>query len=203
MKDFWDDRYRDAVFAYGEEPNAFFKERIGLLPVGNLLLPAEGEGRNAVYAAGLGWNVQAFDQSAEGQKKAFHLAAQKGVSIKYEVGEFSELAYKPDSFDAIALIFAHFPPGKRRDYHRQVVPYLRGGGTLIIEGFSKAHLRYVEENPAVGGPKNEAMLFSEEELRADFFDFDVSLLECREIDLDEGVFHKGSGSVVRFVGRKQ
>ena len=51
MKDFWNDRYGRAEYAYGKNPNVFFKEQLDLLPPGKILLPAEGEGRNAVYAA--------------------------------------------------------------------------------------------------------------------------------------------------------
>lgn len=46
--------------AYGTEPNAFFKAQLDQLTPGRLLLPAEGEGRNAVYAAKKGWEVAAF-----------------------------------------------------------------------------------------------------------------------------------------------
>ena len=52
MKEIWDKRYSTAVYAYGEEPNAFFKEKLDSQNLeGSILLPAEGEGRNAVYAA--------------------------------------------------------------------------------------------------------------------------------------------------------
>jgi hypothetical protein len=36
---------------YGTTPNEFFKQQLDLLEPGNILLPADGEGRNAVYAA--------------------------------------------------------------------------------------------------------------------------------------------------------
>ena len=70
MKDFWNQRYAADEYAYGTAPNAFFKAVLDPLPPGRILLPAEGEGRNAVYAAKLGWEVVAFDQSEGGQKKA-------------------------------------------------------------------------------------------------------------------------------------
>ena len=55
MKEFWNERYSQEAYAYGTEPNAFFKSRIDQLSPGKLLLPAEGEGRNAVYAATKGF----------------------------------------------------------------------------------------------------------------------------------------------------
>ena len=50
MKDFWNERYDEESYAYGNSPNVFFKQQLDKLKVGSLLLPAEGEGRNAVYA---------------------------------------------------------------------------------------------------------------------------------------------------------
>ena len=70
MQDFWNKRYKQKEYAYGEQPNRFFKEQIQNLSPGKALFPAEGEGRNAVYAAQLGWEVEAFDISEEGKNKA-------------------------------------------------------------------------------------------------------------------------------------
>ena len=53
--------------------NWLFKEQILKLPSGKILLPAEGEGRNAVFAAQNNWLVEAFDSSKEAKKKAFSL----------------------------------------------------------------------------------------------------------------------------------
>jgi hypothetical protein len=64
----WDDRYGKIEFAYGEQPNNFLKEQLIKIPAGSILFPAEGEGRNAIYAT-QGWNVHAFDQSIEGRKR--------------------------------------------------------------------------------------------------------------------------------------
>ena len=72
--DFWNERYAQKEFVYGTQPNTFFKEQLDKLDTGNILLPAEGEGRNAVFAASQGWDVLAFDISESGKKKAIQLA---------------------------------------------------------------------------------------------------------------------------------
>ena len=77
MKEFWEIRYAEKQYAYGENPNVYFKEQLDKLKPGKILLPAEGEGRNAVYAAKQGWEVMAFDLSSEGKNKAEKLAAKK------------------------------------------------------------------------------------------------------------------------------
>ena len=203
MKEFWDDRYAEDGYAYGEEPNVFFKQEIDKLPIGKLLMPAEGEGRNAVYAATLGWDVYAFDISEEGKKKADELAQKNGVSINYVVSDFDAIPYKNESFDAVGLIYAHFTPDLRSDYHQKLISLLKHGGSLILEGFSKEHLHYNQKNPKVGGPRDIAMLYSLEELSSDFDHLEIHTQNETLTALDEGKYHVGQGSVVQLIGAKR
>ncbi|KRT14600.1 methyltransferase [Pedobacter ginsenosidimutans] len=201
--DRWNDRYSTDEFAYGEQPNNYLKEQLTNLETRTILFPAEGEGRNAVFAAKLGWKVSAFDISIEGKNKALQLAENNNVSIDYQVGELQELDYKAEQFDAIALIYAHFPSAIKSTYHKTLSNYLRKGGLLIFEAFSKKHLDYLAKNEKVGGPKEIDMLFSIEEIRAYFENYEILVLEEKEIELNEGLFHNGQGSVIRFVGRRK
>ncbi len=173
--DRWDDRYRSEKFAYGEQPNKYLKEQLDKLNVGSIF-PAEGEGRNAVYAAKLGWYVSAFDISIEGHKKALQLAESNLVNIDYQVGELLELNYKSEQFDAIGLIYAHFPAIIKSLYHKTLDKYLKIGGVIIFEAFSKKHLDYVTKNEKVGGPKDIASLFSIDEIKEDFPNYDFGQL---------------------------
>jgi SAM-dependent methyltransferase len=199
----WDKRYRDAAFAYGEAPNDFLKSELIKLPLGSILFPAEGEGRNAVFAAQQGWQVSAFDISNEGRKKAMQLAKKNNVNLVYQVGELDKLGFKKDSFDALALIYAHFPAAIKSQLHKALDSYLKIDGTLIFEAFSKNHLAYQKVNEKVGGPKDIESLFSIEEIKADFPNYEIITLEEKEIELQEGLYHNGLGSVIRFVGRKK
>jgi 2-polyprenyl-3-methyl-5-hydroxy-6-metoxy-1,4-benzoquinol methylase len=201
--DRWNDRYSKNEFAYGQLPNNYLKEQLDKLVPGTILFPAEGEGRNAVYAAKRGWKVSAFDISVEGKKKAELLAARNNVTIDYHVGEIQTLNYKPGQFDALALIYAHFPADIKAACHKTLEKYLAPGGVIIFEAFSKKHLDYIAKNEKVGGPKELAMLFSIEELQADFPNYEVIELVEQEIELREGTFHNGKGCVIRFVGRKK
>jgi 2-polyprenyl-3-methyl-5-hydroxy-6-metoxy-1,4-benzoquinol methylase len=199
----WNDRYSNKEFAYGEEPNNYFKEQIEKLKPGTILFPAEGEGRNAVYAAKLGWTVSAFDISEEGKNKALKLAEANNVSIDYKVGELETLNYHTEQFDAIALIYAHFPAEIKSSIHKTLETYLRKDGIIIFEAFSKKHLEYLAINDKVGGPKDIESLFSIEEIQADFPNYEIIELVEKEIELNEGLFHNGKGSVIRFVGKKK
>lgn len=199
----WDDRYSNEAFAYGEEPNNYLKQELEKLNIGTILFPAEGEGRNAVFAAKLGWAVSAFDISIEGKNKAMQLAKANNVTIDYQVGELEALNYKPEQFDAIALIFAHFPADIKSLYHKALDKFLCKNGIIIFEAFSKKHLDYLSKNEKVGGPKDIESLFSIEELKSDFENYEIIELIEQEIELNEGQFHNGKGSVIRFVGRKK
>ncbi|KAB7531344.1 methyltransferase domain-containing protein [Flagellimonas olearia] len=199
----WDERYSNTAYAFGEKPNEYLREQLQKLEPGNILFAAEGEGRNAVYAAKLGWTVSAFDISTEGRKKALQLAEKNKVSLNYEVGQLPDLAYTEGQFDAIALIYAHFPASIKSAYHKLLSSYLRKGGTVIFEAFGKKHLPYREKNPKVGGPRDLESLFSIEELLEDFTDYEITELVEKEVELNEGLYHSGTGSVVRFVGRKK
>ena len=85
MKEFWNQRYAENEWVYGQGPNNFFKKFIDSNKRGTLLLPADGEGRNSVYAASKGWEVNAFDYSEVAQKRALEFADSKKVKINFEL----------------------------------------------------------------------------------------------------------------------
>lgn len=196
MKQFWNERYANNESFYGEAPNRFFKTFIDAQPVGRLLLPAEGEGRNALYAATNGWAVEAFDFSEEARNAAAEKAEVAGVMLHYELKDIE--VYRPiKKYDAIALIFAHQPPSIRIPFHQKLIESLEPGGYIIMECFSK---QQVKNNS--GGPKDIQRLYDVTEIRNDFAALEILICEEAEVDLAEGDWHKGNASVIHFVGRK-
>ncbi|MGU3377080.1 class I SAM-dependent methyltransferase [Chryseobacterium sp. M5A1_1a] len=201
--DKWNERYTHEEFVYGTAPNNYLEEQLKKLNSGTILFPADGEGRNSVYAALEGWKASSFDISEQGRHKALQFAEQNGVTIDYQVGELQTLNYHEEQFDVIALIYAHFPGDIKSSIHQMLNQYLRKDGFIIFEAFSKKHLDYVTKNEEVGGPKDIGSLFSIEEIKADFPNYSIIELEETEVELKEGLFHNGTGSVIRFVGQKQ
>ena len=161
------------------------------------MLPAEGEGRNAVFAAGIGWNVTAFDFSVNAIQKAVNLAEKKGVKFDYILRNFDTVRFKNEIFDCISLTFVHPPAEKRYSIHRNLLSYLKTGGKVILEGFSKNQF---DKNS--GGPKNKEMLFSIEEISKDFEELKDIKISEEEIMLQEGIYHRGPASVIRLTGIK-
>ena len=197
MKQFWNKRYAEHEFAYGKEPNQFLNEHLHLLPKGKILFVAEGEGRNAVFAAKNGFQVYAFDYSDSGRKKAKDLASENNVVIDYEVSDVLQLSYEKNSFDAIVFIFAHFPSDIRKKAHEELLSLVKPNGKIVFEAFSKEQLKY-----SSGGPKESAMLFSEDEVRKEFVNVTFDFLKTQLVVLNEGPYHQGEGKVIRFIGTK-
>ena len=204
MKDpakMWNERYQKEAFAYGVQPNEYFKAKLEKLTPGNILLPAEGEGRNAIFAAKSGWEVHAFDLSHAGRAKAKKLAATNGVEINYLVGPLENLMYTENSFDTIGFIYAHLDPTIRKSHYQQLLTYLKPGGHIIFEAFSKKQLEYQPIHNS-GGPKNSALLFSIAEIRDILPGISFLELEEKEVFLQEGAYHQGLASVIRSFGKK-
>ena len=193
----WNERYNSEDFLFGKEPNRFFKEQIDKLTPGRLLLPAEGEGRNAVYAARMGWEVYAFDASTVGKDKALDLAEQEGVGFSYEVGLIEDFEAEAGKYDAIALIYCHLQPSIRSTFFDKLVESLAPGGILFMEAFRKEQLGLKS-----GGPSDPGMLYSDEQLASDFRQILQIHITLETIWLDEGPGHQGEAKVIRLTGMR-
>jgi len=191
----WDERYRTAEFIYGKEPNCFFAEQLQKLLIGKILLPAEGEGRNAVYAAKKGWDVTAIDSSFVAKEKALAFAQAENVTIDYQIQSIEEYRFPQNEFDAVALIYAH--QKNHENLHRNCINSLKKGGTILLEAFSKQQIHY-----SSGGPGDVNLLYSIDELMYDFKDlFDLTIWE-EDVQLNEGKGHAGMAHVIRLIGKK-
>lgn len=194
----WNERYATDEFVYGTEPNAFLAAVAGQIPAGSrVLCLAEGEGRNAVFLAGLGHTVIAVDQSSVGLEKAQRLAAEKGVAIETVVADLAEFPIAPESFDAVVSIFCHTPPDLRKGLHAQVVAGLKEGGTLILEAYTVEQLQL-----KTGGPPVAEMMMSLADLQQELTGLSFSHAVELQREVIEGRLHSGPGAVVQIVGKK-
>jgi SAM-dependent methyltransferase len=197
MKEFWDERYAAKEYVYGREPNEFLRSRLDKLSPGRMLLPGEGEGRNAVYAASRGWDVLAFDQSETGKAKALQLAKEKGVAIDYRTGSLLDIKIEPGTIDLVGLVYFHLLPEVRTKYHAYLANILAQGGMIIMEVFSKKQI-----NNESGGPKDLQLLYSLDDILQDFDGLEVLYASEESVHLDEGPFHQGMAEVIRLAAQK-
>ena len=194
---FWDERYNTNDYVYGKEPNTYFRKFVDRHPPCKLLLPGEGEGRNAVYAAIKGWEVTAFDQSQVARMKALKLAGEKKTSFDYLIGTLDDLNFANNSFDYIALIFFHLPEADRLQTHRKLIQLLKDGGKILVEVFHKDQL-----GKTSGGPKDITMLYDRTTLTEDFSALNILEMNKLTTALDEGEYHQGEASLIRMIAQK-
>jgi SAM-dependent methyltransferase len=201
MVNFWDERYSASEYIYGKSPNEYFKSVIDELNLGFLLLPGEGEGRNAVYAASKGWNVTAFDSSEIAKSKTIKLCEEKNVKINYLITDAQNFNTEI-KFDVIAFIFTHFGKVKDNNVYNRLLNFLKPEATVIFECFSKNQIQN-QINYNSGGPNDVDMLFSIEDLLDIFRNFDIKYLKESNKILNEGSYHKGKSSIISFHGIKK
>jgi SAM-dependent methyltransferase len=197
MNNFWDERYSNKRFVYGTQPNQFFKEQIDKLKPGKILMLGEGEGRNSIYAAKLGWQVDAIDSSTAAKKKALILAEQNKVSLNYQIADINSYDFPQYEYDAVGIIFVHLNEKESELLHKNCAAALREDGKIILELFSKNQF-----GKTSGGPQDLTMLYSVEQIRTSFSTLQYELLQEVNIVLSEGEFHQGNASVIKFVGVK-
>jgi SAM-dependent methyltransferase len=198
MKEFWNDRYREPGFIYGEHPNAFLVAHERLFHPGQRALAvADGEGRNGVWLAARGLEVVSVDASEVALEKARRLAADRGVSLETVCADLARWDWPEAEFDHVMSIFAHFPPDVRPHIHRAMLRALKPGGLLLLEAFSPEQMDYDS-----GGPRDPAMLYSAVILREDFVDGDIEEIGETVTTLDEGPYHQGPAAVTRAVVRR-
>ena len=170
----WEKRFGRKEFALGKEPNPFLKKHIHLLPKGRALDVATGEGRNAVFLAQNGFEVDAVDISEKGLKKARKLAREKEVKINTFLVDLDRYQIEKERYDLIANFYFL----KRRLIPR-IKKGLKKGGKVIFETYLLEH-----RTLGTGGPKQaKYFLKSNEPLRL-FRNFRILFYR-------EGIFKEG------------
>ena len=194
----WDVRFSSEDYLYGTEPNDFLAEQVAGIEPGTALCLAEGEGRNAVYLAGLGFRVTAVDHSVEGGRKTRALARERGVEVEVVTSDLADYDLGADRWDLIVSIFAHLPPAVRTDLFMRLPRALAPGGTVILEAY-----RPGQAGRETGGPPDPARLYDLATLEREIVGLDVVVARETEREVIEGRGHTGAGAVVQLVARRR
>ena len=199
----WDERYRAEHYAYGREPNAFLAAQADRFRPGmRALVPGDGEGRNGVWLAARGLEVDTLDLSTHGVAKARKLAAERGVSINAIETDALQWDWPDARYDVIALIFMHLVELDRRALHVSAIRALKPGGLIVLEAFRPEQIER-QKAGARGGPRDAVLLYTPEALRADFAGEEILALESAEASMNEGALHVGPSAVVRALVRRR
>ncbi len=191
---FWDEKYEQVDLRFGEAPNVYLTEQVGLVAEGGTVLcVGDGEGRNGVWLAERGFEVTALEPSGIGRARIEALAAKRGVNVEVVAEAMPSEALVGRTFDAVVLVFVHMPEAMRKVVHAQVKRLLAPGGVVLLEAYTPAQL----ESAARGGPSDPGLMYSQEILKGDFEGLFMEHLEETTVELDEGVSHQGASHVVR------
>ena len=201
-KDFWNARFSEDGFAYGDRASRLLLAFKDLLQPGlKALVPACGEGRDAVFLAACGLDVTAVDMSSAGLAKTAALAATKGVSVTCIEADLSQWDWPAGAFDVVAAMFAHMPSSFRPVLHGKFLDALKPGGCVFLEGFLPEQIAWQKSHNS-GGPPVLDMLFDPAAIRADFAAAEeISVMSGVEY-LTEGPYHHGPAALLRAVFRK-
>ena len=156
----WDERYAAADRVWFRDPNQFVAEALAELAPGDALDLACGEGRNALWLAGLGWRVTALDFSRVAVERGRRLAEEAGLAVDWQVGD-ALTAPLPD-VDLVVLAYLQLPPGERRAVVRRPWDCLRAGGTFFLVAHDTTNLA-----EGTGGPQDPTVLMTAEDVRGD------------------------------------
>jgi SAM-dependent methyltransferase len=192
---FWDERYAGSDYAYGAEPNDFLRAEVGRIPPGRVVCVAEGEGRNAVFLATLGYEVTAVDFSAQGLRKAAQLAHGRGVALTLIEADLATFELGAEAWSGVVSIFAHTPPVVRQRLHAAVPRALQAGGAFVLEAYRPEQLAL-----GTGGPKDAAMMPTLAGLRGELAGLELVVAREADREIHEGRFHGGPSATVQVVG---
>ena len=159
----WDERFRGKGFAFGKEPNPFLKKHIHLLQKGKTLDIASGEGRNAIFLAQHGFEVDAVDISWVGLKKAQKLAGEIGVKIHTSFADLNTYQIEKEKYDLIANLYF-----LRRGLIPKIKKGLKKGSRVIFETYTLE-----QKNIGTEGPKDPKYFLKPNELLRLFKDFRI------------------------------
>lgn len=197
-RDFWNERFGGEAYVYGEAPNDFLVASAGHLPPGGRVLSlSEGEGRNAVFLAGQGFDVTGVDYAEAGRPKALALAARHGVSIDYAMADLADYPVGIEAWDGVVGIFCHLPSTLRADLFARLRQGLRPGGVMVMELYHPDQLAF-----GTGGPKDPDLLSAPEDLLPLLDGFEILHAARLEREVVEGSFHTGRAAVTQLIARK-
>jgi 2-polyprenyl-3-methyl-5-hydroxy-6-metoxy-1,4-benzoquinol methylase len=195
----WNRRFSEEGYLFGNEPNEWLREHAGHWKAGQrVLCVADGEGRNSVWLARQGLQVDAFDIAEVGVAKARRLAAEHGVAVNFEIADCDSRAWPEAAYDGVAAIFVQFAdPAMRVGLFANMVRSLKPGGVLVLQGYTPKQLEY-----RTGGPPIASHLYTEPLLREAFAGMALLTLREYEADVHEGSGHRGRSALIGLVARR-
>ena len=194
----WDERYSIDDYLFGQKPaQALLRNEEYLVPCGETLLIADGEGRNSVYLAKNGFKVTSSDSSIVAQQKAKVLADSQNVKVNFRLQNFFDIDWSKKQYDnIIGICFQFIPPELIEEAFMGLRSATKKGGTILIHGYTPEQINY-----GTGGPKDVSLMYTEATFTHSFTNSEVYLLEKYEAVISEGPGHNGKSAMIDFVAK--
>ncbi|HEX8970325.1 class I SAM-dependent methyltransferase [Oryzihumus sp.] len=188
--DAWNTRYAGSELVWSAGPNQWVESELAGLPPGRALDLACGEGRNALWLAGLGWRVTASDFAEQGLAKG--RAAQDRLeaggtpmALEWVCADATAVTWPPDAFDLVVVAYLQLVPPLRREATRRAAAALAPGGTLLVVGHDSSNLEH-----GWGGPQDPAVLFTAADVVDDLAGLGLEVVRAdrveRRVETEDG-----------------
>jgi SAM-dependent methyltransferase len=164
----WNEKYAGESVTLPDDPIPELERRITTLPDGRALDVATGTGRNALFLAEHGYDVDAIDVSDEGLALARQQARERGVDVDWIRADVTEFEFEPGAYDVIAVSFF-----AALELLPELKDALAPGGVLVYEH----HLRSAE--PIDVGPSSDRYRYRSNDLLRACLDLTVLHYEER------------------------
>jgi 2-polyprenyl-3-methyl-5-hydroxy-6-metoxy-1,4-benzoquinol methylase len=198
LTNLWEEKFSQEGYLYGEEPNEFIREQAWRLNGQKRVAAfAEGEGRNAVFLAGKGHEVTAWDYTHSGLMKTQKLAERHQVRVKTGQKDLINDSVPLGEFDASIMVFGHFLKKDQKTIFDKLVSVVKPGGIVMLEVYSEDQLRY-----GTGGPKSVEMVYHPADMLAWIQGYKVLHFFYGEQERVEGKGHTGTGHVIQVILQK-
>jgi SAM-dependent methyltransferase len=195
----WNARFQANTYLFGTEPNCYLRRQAQYWKSGDrVLCVADGEGRNSVWLAKQGLEVDAFDISEVGVHKGQALADTRNVAVHFSVEDCDNRIWIDNKYNGIVAIFVQFAdPLMRERLFQNMMRSLKPGGIMVLQGYTPKQLEY-----KTGGPPFIDHLYTTTMLQTAFVNLQILDLMEYEDDLSEGTQHHGRSALIGMVARK-
>ena len=132
----YDGLYRSAPTLWSGRPNPQLVAEAADLPAGAALDVGCGEGADALWLAGRGWQVTAVDFSTVALERAAARAREDGVDDRIDWVRADIRGWTPPRarFDLVSAQYLQLPAAERRPVFADLAAAVAPGGTLLIVG---------------------------------------------------------------------
>jgi SAM-dependent methyltransferase len=180
----WDKRYSSSEDIHLRRPCRLLTELLPQLPKGRVLDIACGEGRNAIFLAKNGYDVDAVDSSCVAIERASSVAEKDGLKVNFIHAKLEEYLISPDTYDIIIDFYY---------LQRSLAPAIKNGlakdGVVLFE-------TYTVEQKKIGPPRNPEYLLQPNELLRMFDGLHILFYR-------EGIFEEeGRRAIASLAGRR-